>query len=153
MAGYCSASGFVRGSASRLAVCMTVFGSWLLPRQSTERIMVHWSSIAAKRGRCSQMTTPGNLVLVTPNGPRFSGGRSGLGQTSGQIRREGEGPDGIPGYARVLVPFRRPQWALSNRLYHTNVAISRRVRPRRRGCLREQASEMPNVWHVPLTGS
>ena len=40
-AGYFTASGLVRGSASRFAVCITVFGSWLLCRQSTDRITVN----------------------------------------------------------------------------------------------------------------
>src|SRR5262245_25038861 len=79
MAGYIRATGLRRGSASRLAVCMTVFGSWLLCRQSTERMSVKRSSRAAIFGRCSMMRTPGSFVVVTPNGPRFSIGRSGLG--------------------------------------------------------------------------
>ena len=37
------------------------------------------SIIAACFGRCSHTRTPGTRVRVTPNGPRFSGGRSGLG--------------------------------------------------------------------------
>ena len=78
MAGYISAWGFVRGSASRFPVWKTVFGSWLLCRASTERMIVNRSSMAAWRGKCSQIRTPGSFVAIDPNGPRFCTGRSGL---------------------------------------------------------------------------
>ena len=42
-------------------------------------MIVNRSSIAACFGRCSQSKTPGSLVGMTPNGPRFWSGRSGLG--------------------------------------------------------------------------
>src|SRR5689334_13096328 len=56
-----------------------VIGVWLLAEQSTERITVSLSMIAACRGRCSQKRTPGTLVPIVPNGPRTSAGASGLG--------------------------------------------------------------------------
>lgn len=58
---------------------MTMFGSWFECLQSTDRMIVNWSSIAACFGRCSQMIVPGSFVCVTPNGPRFMYGRSGFG--------------------------------------------------------------------------
>ncbi len=51
----------MRGAASRLPVWKTLFGSWLLCRASTERMIVNRSSIAACFGRCSQNRTPGSL--------------------------------------------------------------------------------------------
>ena len=42
-------------------------------------MIVNLSSIAACFGRCSQKKTPGSRVGMTPNGPRFWSGRSGLG--------------------------------------------------------------------------
>ena len=44
-----------------------------------DRMTVNRSIIAAILGRCSQKSTPGSFVRMTPNGPRFSGGRSGFG--------------------------------------------------------------------------
>src|SRR5262249_60609372 len=64
--------------ASGLPACI-VIGVWLLAEQSTERITVSLSRIAACRGRCSQRRTPGTLVGIVPNGPRTSAGASGLG--------------------------------------------------------------------------
>src|SRR5262245_14488750 len=79
MAGMWRARGLVRPSASRLAVWKTVLGSWLLWRESTLRISVNWSIMAACLGRCSQTMQPGIRVRITEKGPRFSGGRLGLG--------------------------------------------------------------------------
>src|SRR5262249_18651171 len=79
IAGYISAAGLTLGSAARLAVWSTLFGSWLLWRQSTDRMIVNRSSVAACFGMCSQNWTPGSLVEMTPNGPRFWSGRPGFG--------------------------------------------------------------------------
>ena len=78
IAGYRSPLGFDLGEASRFPVCITILGSWLLPRQSTERMSENLSIIAACFGRCSQMDTPGIAVSIGMNGPRFSKGRSGF---------------------------------------------------------------------------
>src|SRR5438270_6501211 len=64
--------------ASGLPACI-VIGVWLLAEQSTERITVSLSMIAACRGRCSENRTPGTLVAIVPNGPRTSEEASGLG--------------------------------------------------------------------------
>ena len=56
-----------------------MIGVWLLAEQSTERITVSLSAIAACIGRCSQNRTPGRRVAIVPNGPRTSAGASGLG--------------------------------------------------------------------------
>src|SRR5437588_3623529 len=64
--------------ASGLPACI-VIGVWLLAEQSTERITVSLSRIAACRGRCSQNRTPGTRVAIVPYGPRTSVGALGLG--------------------------------------------------------------------------
>src|SRR5205823_8834457 len=62
--------------AEALPACMGA-GKWsVLDRQSTER-MIAWRSVrAARRGKCSQMRTPGTRVAMLWNGPRISTGAS-----------------------------------------------------------------------------
>ena len=67
-------------------------------------MIVNWSSIAACLGRCSQMTTPGSFVCVTPNGPRLISGRSGLvSQVSMWL-----GPPAIHSRMQLLFELARP---------------------------------------------
>ena len=94
-------SGLIRGSASQVGRSgRPCSARGCCAGQSTERMIVNWSSIAACFGRCSQMRTPGSLVGMTPNGPRFSSGRSGLGsQVSMWL-----GPPAIQSRMTLLLP-------------------------------------------------
>ena len=51
---------------------------WLFSRWDSERTRAYWSARAARRGRCSQMCTPGTVVAIGLNSPRISGGASGF---------------------------------------------------------------------------
>jgi hypothetical protein len=52
---------------------------WSFDLCVSERTRAHLSLIAASRGRCSVMRTPGVRVVIEANSPRMPSGASGLG--------------------------------------------------------------------------
>src|SRR3954468_14278312 len=109
--------------ASGLPACI-VIGVWLLAVQSTERMTVSLSAMAACLGKCSQNRTPGTRVAVVPKGPRTSPGASGLGShmsrwlgpPESQKTMTDFGPPFrlVPPQAAAASAWRRINWAADN---------------------------------------